>query len=40
MFDILLEGAKDSGLIRMPTSSVIEITIKGKMYAVENKIVE
>lgn len=40
MFDILLEGAKADGLIRMPTPQYIEVTIEGKMYAVENKIVE
>lgn len=40
MFDILLEGAKADGLIKINNASYIEVTIKGKMYAVERKIVE
>lgn len=40
MFDILLEQAKNDGLLRMPVPSHIEITLKGKMFAVENKIVD
>lgn len=39
MFDILLEAAKSEGLLKMVTPAYIEITVKGKMYAVENKIV-
>jgi len=40
MLDILLENAKADGLITMHTASYIDITLKGKMYAVENKLVE
>ena len=39
MFDILLDTAKSEGLIQMVTPAYIEVTLKGKMYAVENKIV-
>ena len=39
MFDILLDTAKSAGLIQMLTPAYIEVTLKGKMYAVENKIV-
>ncbi|MDP3272029.1 MAG: toll/interleukin-1 receptor domain-containing protein [Polynucleobacter sp.] len=40
MLDILLEQAKSDGLITAITPSYINITLKGKMYAVENKLVE
>ncbi|HMS27801.1 MAG TPA: toll/interleukin-1 receptor domain-containing protein [Burkholderiaceae bacterium] len=40
MLDILLEQAKTAGLIREVTPAYIEITLKGKMYAIENKLVE
>ena len=40
MFDILLEQAKADGLIKILPAGYIEITLKGKMYAVENKLVE
>jgi len=39
MLDILLEQAKSDGLVKQLTPAYIEITLKGKMYAVENKIV-
>ncbi|MDR3482109.1 MAG: toll/interleukin-1 receptor domain-containing protein [Burkholderiaceae bacterium] len=38
MFDILLEQAEADGLIEMIVN-YIDITLKGKVYAVENKIV-
>jgi hypothetical protein len=40
MLDILLEQAKSAGLVKAMTPAYIEITLKGKMYAVENKLVE
>lgn len=40
MFDILLEQARAEGLINWPIPTYIELTLKGKMYAVENKLVE
>ncbi|MFZ6815907.1 toll/interleukin-1 receptor domain-containing protein [Undibacterium sp. Rencai35W] len=40
MLDILLEQAKSEGLVRLLSPSYIEITLKGKKYAVENKLVE
>jgi len=40
MLDILLENAKADGLITMNMADYIDITLKGKMYAVENKLVE
>ena len=40
MLDILLEQAKSAGLVIAITPAFIEITLKGKMYAVENKLVE
>jgi len=40
MLDILLENAKADGLVTTDTASYIDITLKGKMYAVENKLVE
>ena len=40
MLDILLEQAKSAGLVKAITSAYIEITLKGKIYAIENKLVE
>jgi hypothetical protein len=40
MLDILLEQAKKDGLIKSITPAYLEITLKGKMYAVENKLVQ
>ncbi len=39
MLDILLEQAVSADLIKAVTPAHIEITLKGKMYAVENKLV-
>ncbi len=39
MLDILLEQAKSADLVKAVTPAYIEITLKGKMYAVENKLV-
>jgi len=39
MLDILLEQAKSADLVKAVTPAHIEITLKGKMYAVENKLV-
>ena len=40
MLDILLEQAKTAGLVKSTSSFYLEITLKGKMYAIENKLVE
>lgn len=40
MLDILLEEAKSAGLVVRITPAYMEITLKGKMYAVENKLVK
>jgi hypothetical protein len=40
MLDILLEQAKKDGLIKSIMPAYLEITLKGKMYAVENKLVQ
>lgn len=40
MLDILLEQAKSEGLVRAITPAYYDITLKGKMYAIENKLVE
>jgi len=41
MLDILLEQAKTEGLIRpMSGWNYIEITLRGKMYAVENRLIQ
>lgn len=39
MLDILLEEARSEGLVVYRSPAYLEITIKGKMYAVENKLV-
>lgn len=40
MLDILLEQAKSADLVKEVTPAYFEITLKGKMYAIENKLVE
>lgn len=40
MLDILLEQAKSAGLVAIIGSEYIAITLKGKMYALDNKLVE
>lgn len=40
MFDILLDQAQAGGLVILYPNSYIEITLKGKSYAVENRLVE
>lgn len=40
MLDILIDQAQSQGLIKTHLGNYMEITMKGKMYAVENKLVE
>lgn len=40
MLDVLLGQAVNEGLIELVTKSFIEITFKGKTYALNHKIVQ
>ena len=40
MLDVLLGQAAEEGLIKLILTTYIEITLKGKTYALNNKIVE
>lgn len=40
MLDILIDQAEKDGLITVPTSNYLSLTTKGKMYAMENKLIQ